>query len=198
MPTKLAHCTNVVDDFDGYVGDMDFTQHGETLGPWAELVFSGSSQVKWDLSMIRLDGGGGSPVLYLKTPFDPPALAPCIFTVDLVSLSDSAAIASFRLAKDQTARGIEYVGGALTFDEATPVAVSLPATLGLSIDGGHLYGYYSSNGGATWTALEPTIGIPIPVALMTGATVGMTQSGNAISRWDNFNTHANTPDVSPP
>lgn len=190
-----AHCTTISDSFDQYMSDNDFQNTGESgMGPWTE--FPMGSAIMWEPSKIKVNGSQ-TGALFLKSTIDPPALAPCVFTVDLLDF-DPPGSARIHLWASQADQGVIYEGGSVSAFGQPGVAVPLPITLGLVVDGGNVAGFYSTNGGGTWNALAPVGGQPLAPDLMHDAVVSLAVYGGGTARFDNFNTHATTPTLLTP
>lgn len=181
----LPSCVNVVDDFDGYASDADFTTNGEMQGPWNEggnvVWMNGSIRTTFMflLSALVLDG---------NQPVDGPD---CAYTVSLLAAAGGGTH-SLAYSYSGITLGLSYSQGQgkLTFQSNPGTNVTLPANLALIRLNNLWYAAFQDATHPTWTFLAPSpMGVPAPAALPANAPFGFGASaGNSSSQsdWDDF------------
>lgn len=211
-PTNVPFCATTMsaseaDDFNSYVLDVTFNTLGEGAGPWAETQ-PPSDDVLWAQNMILTTSAPAFLSRKMAINLPTPAGA-CAITVKLASLDGGNAM--FGLVQDMASPadpnassivieensnmgylhpfGYSYLGGPVQF----------PVTLGIVVRPGHLYGFFFN--GSTWTPLL-SMASGAPVGWLTTSTgfirFGQRDSGNDLSRWDDYDVMPIPASILPP
>jgi hypothetical protein len=175
----------VVDDFNGYTSDANFSAAGETSGPWTE-----TGNVEWLNEQIRatfaLAMGPAALVLDASQPLAGPD---CAYTVQLVAATGGLPAIAFSGGGATLGLSYSVSQHKLTFQNNLGASVNLPASLALIRLNNLWYAAFEDPSHPTWTFVEPSpMGVSPPAQL--GATApfgfGSSQGSNEHSDWDNF------------